>query len=79
MALFLRNQTRWAQGSATEWDVDGELDPAEREPNLASPESYHPADQTHWARGGTDDREDDPSDLGIGDADGLAEQIGGAL
>jgi hypothetical protein len=38
-----------------------------------------PSDQTHWARGGSDDREDDPAELGIGDPDGLADQIGGAL
>jgi hypothetical protein len=55
-----------------------ELDPAEREPNLGAPESMSPTSQENWARGGTDDREDDPAELGIGDADGLAEQIGGA-
>jgi hypothetical protein len=75
------NQTRWAQGEHAfcTRDVDGELDTADNEPSLASPHSYFASSQEHWAQGGTDDREDDPAEDGIGDADGYREQFGGAV
>ena len=67
-------------------EVDAELDQADHEPSLGSIER-HPSglgwgdgsnptgDQTRWASGGTGDLEDECV-TGIGDHDGLLEQIG---
>ncbi|MGY3366228.1 hypothetical protein ACVWZL_003353 [Bradyrhizobium sp. GM2.4] len=53
-------------------------DPAENdlndEPSLGSLDHYH--SQERWAIGGRRDLEDDPTESGIGDHDGLLEQIG---
>ncbi|WP_375048828.1 hypothetical protein [Bradyrhizobium sp. 8-10B] len=56
-----------------EWDdCDREDCFEDDEPDLGSLDG---ALQTHWAEGGTDDREDD-NDSGIADLDGLLEQVG---
>jgi hypothetical protein len=52
---------------------DEESDPAE--PSLGSVGDVH-LDQTRWAAGGRRDLEQDPAESGIGDDDGLAEQLG---
>ncbi|WP_029081094.1 hypothetical protein [Bradyrhizobium sp. th.b2] len=67
-------------------EVDAELDQADHEPSLGSLEKHpsalgwawgsHPiGDQTNWAGGGSRDLEDECV-TGIGDYDGLLEQIG---
>lgn len=45
------------------------------EPSLGSLGEHHP-DQTRWAAGGQRDLEQDPAESGIGDLDGLLEQVG---
>ncbi|MCK1447248.1 hypothetical protein IVB34_40190 [Bradyrhizobium sp. 2] len=57
--------------------VDGEKDDADDEPSLGSCEpSLGGYDQTRWAAGDRRDLESDPTESGIGDHDGLLEQIG---
>ncbi|MGY3531461.1 hypothetical protein [Bradyrhizobium sp. USDA 4452] len=59
--------------------TERELDDYEREDCFEDDEpdlgSLDRASQTHWAAGGTDDLEED-NDSGIGDMDGLLEQVG---
>jgi len=56
---------------------DLEHDSADDEPSLGSCDpSMWAGDQTLWASGGRDDREQDDGDSGIADRDGLLEQIG---
>ncbi|MCP1844425.1 hypothetical protein ACVIHI_002654 [Bradyrhizobium sp. USDA 4524] len=68
-------------------EVDAEQDQADSEPSLGAverhpyclgwPEGSNPTgDQTHWAAGGRRDLEQDPAASGIGDLDGLREQVG---
>ncbi|WP_338688661.1 hypothetical protein V5279_24410 [Bradyrhizobium sp. 26S5] len=78
------NQERWSKGGLG--GADRELDRSDYEPSLGSIER-HPSllgwgdgsnptgDQTRWASGGTRDLEDECS-TGIGDHDGLLEQVG---
>jgi uncharacterized protein YjcR len=56
--------------------VDAELDRADWEPSLGAGETRHGQSQEGWARGGRDDREDDPAELGIADLDGMADRCG---
>lgn len=69
-----QDQTRWAAGSTD----DSELDRSDDEPSLGSGDGWsgEHASQENWARGVRDDREDDPTESGIGDHDGLLEQVG---
>lgn len=55
-------------------DVDAELDTADDEPALGSLDHRH--SQEHWATGDRRDLEHDGAESGIGDHDGLLEQIG---
>jgi hypothetical protein len=62
-----------------EREPEDEADDAEDEPSLGSLD--RPADQTQWAKGSCDDTEHEhdgrePDDSGIGDLDGLLEQVG---
>jgi hypothetical protein len=50
-------------------------DDGTREPSLGSLDGHH-VDQTRWAAGSRADLERDPAESGIGDHDGLAEQVG---
>jgi hypothetical protein len=76
------NQEKSYRGGA--YEVDAELDIADDEPNLGASEHYHPSNQSFWAFGSSDDREDDAGDNpehdeaegGIADEDGLREQYG---
>ncbi|MCG2665872.1 hypothetical protein ACFPFP_02875 [Bradyrhizobium sp. GCM10023182] len=66
------------EGDDSELEDD---DPAEddglAEPSLGSVDpSMAGGDQTHWAAGGRRDLESDPAESGIGDHDGLLEQVG---
>jgi hypothetical protein len=54
--------------------VDGEQDDADAEPSLGSLDHNH--SQERWAAGDRRDLERDPAESGIGDHDGLLEQIG---
>ncbi|MCC8976468.1 hypothetical protein [Bradyrhizobium brasilense] len=83
------NQERWSNG-AHSWgpsDIDRELDRSDDEPSLGAierhpyclgwPDGSNPTgDQTHWAAGCRRDLEKDPAESGIGDRDGLLEQVG---
>jgi hypothetical protein len=53
---------------------DLELDPSDDEPSLGSLDHNH--SQERWAVGGLRDLERDCAESGIGDQDGLLEQIG---
>ncbi|MBR0939407.1 hypothetical protein [Bradyrhizobium jicamae] len=53
---------------------DAELDTADLEPSLGSLEQND--SQERWAAGGRRDLEQDPSESGVGDLDGLLEQAG---
>ena len=64
-----RQQSLWAFPV-----VDGEYDAADTEPFLGALEGQ--TDQTGWAVGHRGDREQDPAESGIGDPDGVNEQIG---
>lgn len=70
-------------------DLDPDLEPDnEDEPSLGALETEMPrstgwmaernryGSQTGWSRGGSNDYEDDPAEMGLGDAGGLAEQLG---
>jgi hypothetical protein len=65
------------EGDDTELEDD---DPAEddglREPSLGSVAVYAHSDQRAWAAGGRRDLEQDPTESGIGDIEGLLEQVG---
>ena len=67
------NQERSWTGS-TVWEVDRELDNSNDEPTLGSLDQHD--NQERWAAGGRQDLEQDPAEAGIGDFDGLAEQVG---
>ncbi|MDF0581273.1 hypothetical protein [Bradyrhizobium yuanmingense] len=58
----------------TEVEEDFEQEQETGEPALGSCDQQ--VDQTRWSDGGADDCELDPADSGIGDQDGLLEQIG---
>lgn len=64
-----RTQSLWAFPA-----VDGEHDTADAEPSLGSLDGRD--DQTAWAAGDRADFEQDPAESGIGDYDGLGEQVG---
>jgi hypothetical protein len=55
---WTEQEARWGK-HAWSADIDAELDRADYEPALASPEN-HPGSQDHWAAGSRDDRESDP-------------------
>lgn len=59
-------------------DVDAELDAADEEPALGSIDCHSPEQrsQEHWAAGGRRDLELDDAESGIGDIDGVLEQVG---
>jgi hypothetical protein len=59
-------------------DLDAELDTADDEPSLGSFEYHNPEHQSQerWAAGGSRDIEQDDAESGVGDDDGLLEQIG---
>jgi len=66
------NQDRWAEGGS--WPgVDYEQDDSDLEPTLGSLDHNHTQEQ--WAAGGRRDMEEDPAEAGIGDQDGLDEQV----
>jgi hypothetical protein len=70
----MTNQEKsWRAGSC---DVDAELDTADDEPALGSLDPDHHPNQEQWAAGGHRDLEQDCAESGIGDDDGLLEQIG---
>lgn len=58
----------------TEVEEDFEREPETAEPALGSCDGQ--TDQTLWSAGGADDCELDPAESGIGDRDGLLEQVG---
>jgi hypothetical protein len=55
---------------------DAEQDDADAEPSLGSIGMHAHSDQENWAMGDRRDVEQDPAESGIGDFDGLAEQLG---
>lgn len=56
---------------------DGREPDVDSEPSLGSIDpSMWGGDQTRWAAGGRRDLEEDPTESGIGDHDGLLEQVG---
>jgi hypothetical protein len=62
-----------AMGAA---DLDAELDTADEEPALGSLDPDHHPNQERWAAGDRRDLEKDDTESGIGDIDGLLEQVG---
>jgi hypothetical protein len=62
-----------AMGAA---DLDAELDTADDEPALGSLDHDHHPNQEQWAAGDRRDLEEDGAESGIGDIDGLLEQVG---
>jgi hypothetical protein len=64
-----RTQSVWAFPG-----VDAEQDTADDEPSLGSLDGR--TDQTGWAAGNRGDYELDHAESGIGDCDGLHEQVG---
>jgi hypothetical protein len=69
-----KGQTRWGAGCTD----DAELDTADDEPSLGSLDYHSPErhSQELWAVGGRRDLEQDDAESGVGDHDGLLEQIG---
>jgi len=67
----LVDQTRWGGGCSG--DTDAELDTADDEPSLGSLDYHHSQDQ--WAASRRRDLEQDDAESGIGDQDGLDEQV----
>jgi hypothetical protein len=65
-------------GGGEEGCEDEGADTSDREPSLGSCEASMGGrgDQSRWAAGGRRDLEDDPTESGIADHDGLLEQIG---
>ncbi|UPJ31021.1 hypothetical protein [Bradyrhizobium sp. CW1] len=64
-------------GGGEEGCEDEGADTSDREPSLGSCDpSMGGGDQTRWAAGDRRDLEDDPTESGIGDHDGLLEQVG---
>jgi hypothetical protein len=57
------------------YSVDAEQDDADNEPSLGSVGDHH-INQERWAAGSRRDLEQDDSESGIGDVDGLLEQVG---
>ena len=62
----------WQGGN---YDVDAELDKCDDEPSLGSVGDMH-FNQGRWAAGNRRDLEQDDAESGIGDADGMHEQVG---
>ncbi|WP_256807783.1 hypothetical protein [Bradyrhizobium sp. Bra64] len=64
--------------AARRFDQGEELDTADAEPSLGSCNGWggDPVSQERWACGSQSDREDDPTESGIADHDGLLEQVG---
>jgi hypothetical protein len=58
--------------------VDGEQDDADAEPSLGSMGEQH-LNQELWSKDDSRDLERDDGDSGIGDFDGLLEQVGAGL
>jgi hypothetical protein len=58
---------------ADPWNVDAELDKSDDEPAMGALEGH--TDQSQWGQGSRSDREADGSESGIGDQDGLDEQV----
>lgn len=74
-----QDQRHWVGGLETddrEIEDDREQDDSDREPDLGTTcvSAHH--DQRLWAVGDSSDMEDDPSQTGIADEDGLLEQVG---
>lgn len=64
-------------GGGEEGCEDEGADTSDREPSLGSCDpSMGGGDQTRWASGDRRDLEDDPTESGIADHDGLLEQVG---
>ncbi len=59
---------------ADQWSVDAELDKCDDEPSLGALEGH--TDQSRWEQSNRSDREADGSESGIGDHEGLVEQVG---
>lgn len=57
-------------------DLDAESDTSDDEPSLGSLDHDHQPNQELWATGDRRDLEQDGAESGIGDHDGLLEQIG---
>lgn len=72
--LEMTNQERISQGGTDYWFIDRELDNSDDEPCLGSLDHYH--SQECWAVGGRRDLEEDLSESGIADFEGLYEQVG---
>lgn len=72
--LGITNQERIAQGGTDQWFIDRELDTCDDEPSLGSLDQNH--SQESWAVGGRRDLEEDLSESGIADFEGLYEQVG---
>jgi hypothetical protein len=65
----------WRRGGLWEVpEVDAELDTGDDEPSLGSRDHHH--SQELWATGDRRDLEHDDGESGIGDRDGLLEQVG---
>jgi len=64
------DQIRWAMGASD----DAEQDDCDSEPSHGSLDHNH--SQERWAAGGRRDLEHDGAESGIGDYDGLLEQVG---
>lgn len=81
---WTEQEARWGKyAPIDQWHCDGELqdeddeDSGDREPSLGAPEADE-GSQVFWAQGGVQDYEHDPAESGIGDNDGLMEQMRGA-
>ncbi len=67
----------WRQGGLWEVpEIDAELDTSDDEPSLGSLDPDHQPNQELWAVGDRRDLEQDDAESGIGDYDGLLEQVG---
>ena len=66
------DQTNWAAGGRR----DLEQDDADDEPSLGSLNGHEHSSQERWGAGDGRDLEQDPAESGIGDYDGLLEQVG---
>ncbi|MGX1110564.1 MULTISPECIES: hypothetical protein [Bradyrhizobium] len=66
----------WSGGSGDDRELDGadDEDGGDTEPSLGSLD--HDQSQEVWGAGGRRDLERDPAESGIGDRDGLLEQVG---
>ena len=70
---MLDQEKAWKQVSS--WGVDYEQDDCDAEPSLGSVSNFAHSDQDQWAAGKSNDSELDDAEAGIGDQDGLDEQV----